>query len=160
MAHDGAAESEESGVLSEPGARREADTSSDVEPADGIASPPAGWIRVCASDELEEGGDGVRFELPPARAGGQPVAAFVVRYDGRPRAWLNICRHVPIELDWMPGKFFDVSGLYVVCATHGATYEPDTGHCIAGPCKGASLEAVAVIECDAAVWANPARSSQ
>lgn len=127
---------------------------------DAAAVGGEGWLRVCDSDALEEGGDGVRFELPPLRPGTSPVAAFVVRYDGQPRAWLNSCRHVPIELDWLPGKFFDFSGLYLVCASHGATYEPDTGHCIAGPCKGASLEPVPVIERHGAIWAVPADASQ
>ena len=28
----------------------------------------------------------------------------------------------------------------LVCATHGAIYEPDTGRCIGGPCVGDRLE--------------------
>lgn len=118
---------------------------------------PEGWIRVCASDELAEGGDGVRFELPVSvsRAGAPAPQAFAVRYDGRVHAWLNRCAHVPVELDWMPGKFFDESGLLLICATHGATYEPDTGHCVGGPCRGKALEPVTVCERDGIIWADP-----
>jgi nitrite reductase/ring-hydroxylating ferredoxin subunit len=115
----------------------------------------ADWIRVCDSAALEEGGDGRRVELPPLRPGGAPRPAFVVRYDGQPRAWLNRCAHLPVELDWLPGKFFDDSGLYLICATHGAIYEPDSGRCAGGPCRGASLEAVPVVERDGGVWVAP-----
>jgi nitrite reductase/ring-hydroxylating ferredoxin subunit len=116
-----------------------------------------GWIAVCSSDALAEGGDGVRFELPPtgpARSADRPLQAFVIRYDGRPHAWLNRCAHVPVELDWLPGRFFDDAGLLLVCATHGAAYEPDSGLCVAGPCRGASLVPVPVIERDGMILAE------
>jgi len=32
----------------------------------------------------------------------------------------------------------------IVCATHGATFRPEDGYCIAGPCAGDRLEPVAV----------------
>ena len=88
-----------------------------------VAEAIGGWIDVCASGELVEGGDGVRF-------------------DGQPRAFLNRCAHVAMELDWLPGRFFDEAGLYLICATHGALYEPDSGACVAGPCRGAALLAL------------------
>jgi nitrite reductase/ring-hydroxylating ferredoxin subunit len=52
----------------------------------------------------------------------------------------------------MEGEFFDKAGLYLICATHGATYEPDTGHCIMGPCKGQRLVALQVEERDNQVY--------
>ena len=98
---------------------------------------------ICASAALTEGGPGVRFKL---QMHGAPAAAFAIRYDGRVYAYLNSCAHIPVELDWMEGEFFDKAGLYLICATHGATYEPETGHCIMGPCKGQHLIAVKVEE--------------
>jgi nitrite reductase/ring-hydroxylating ferredoxin subunit len=56
-----------------------------------------------------------------------------------------------MELDWMPGKFFDFTETLLVCSTHGATYDPATGHCVGGPCRGARLRALAVEERDGAV---------
>lgn len=100
------------------------------------------WIDVCGSGELAEGGDGVRFEWGASDEEGRSVPAFVVRFDGRPRAYLNRCAHVAMELDWLPGRFFDDAGLYLICATHGAMYEPDSGQCVAGPCRGAALVAL------------------
>ncbi len=109
------------------------------------------WLDVCAARELADGGDGVRFDWPDAARGGAPLPAFAVRHHGRVFAYLNRCAHVPVELDWLPGKFFDDSGLYLICATHGATYEPASGRCVGGPCRGASLIALRCEEHDGRV---------
>jgi nitrite reductase/ring-hydroxylating ferredoxin subunit len=98
---------------------------------------------ICASGDLAEGGTGVRFERA-ARHGTEP--AFVVRFDGQARAFVNRCAHVPMELDWQPGVFFDADGLYLVCATHGAMYDPATGACAGGPCRGQGLTPIPVRE--------------
>jgi nitrite reductase/ring-hydroxylating ferredoxin subunit len=109
-----------------------------------------GWQCIAAANELIEGGDGVRFDVE--RGSLDPLAAFCVRFDGQPRAFLNRCAHVPVELDWQPGKFFDDTGVYLICATHGAMYEADTGACIAGPCRGQSLRALAAKEEGDKIW--------
>jgi nitrite reductase/ring-hydroxylating ferredoxin subunit len=102
-------------------------------------------VRVCASDELVDGGDGVRRNAVGKNG---EATVFFVRYDGRPFGYLNQCAHVPMELDWSEGKFFESSGLYLMCATHGAIYEPDTGKCVGGPCRGARLRKVETEERD------------
>ena len=93
---------------------------------------------ICASDALAEGGDGVRFD---AVHGGD--AGFAIRHHGQVRAFVNRCPHAGTELDWQPGEFFEESGLYLICSTHGALFEPGRGFCVAGPCRGASLEPLA-----------------
>ncbi len=103
---------------------------------------------ICASAALAEGGKGVRFVL---RAFPGEERGFVVRHGGLPCAFVNQCPHLGTELDWQPGEFFEESGLYLVCSTHGAIFEPDTGLCVAGPCHGASLEPLQVRECDGQV---------
>jgi len=75
-------------------------------------------------------------------------AAFVVRFRGQVAAFLNRCGHVPVELDWQQGEFFDSSGLYLICATHGALYAPDSGRCLGGRCNGKGLVKVSVSEED------------
>ena len=104
---------------------------------------------ICASADLVDGGRGVRFALV---RWGVTSAAFAIRYMGKVHAYLNSCAHVPVELDWMEGEFFDQSGLYLICATHGATYDPATGQCVMGPCKGQRLMALRVAERDGTVY--------
>jgi nitrite reductase/ring-hydroxylating ferredoxin subunit len=52
----------------------------------------------------------------------------------------------------MEGEFFDDSGLYLICSTHGATYEPHTGFCVGGPCKGKSLQRLEIEERDGNIF--------
>ena len=59
-----------------------------------------------------------------------------MRFQGQPHAYLNRCSHVAMELDWQPDRFFDDTGRWLMCATHGAVYEPATGECQGGPCRG------------------------
>lgn len=104
---------------------------------------------ICASAELADGGAGVRFTI---RYHGQDEPAFVIRFRGKTYAYLNRCAHVPIEIDWDHGKFFDHSGLYLVCATHGALYLPETGRCALGRCNGRGLVPLAVNERDEKIF--------
>ncbi len=105
---------------------------------------------VCASDQVTERGDGFRFTLDSAD--GSWLPAFVVRYRGRAYAYVNRCAHVSVELDWSEGRFFDLSGLYLVCSTHGAAYHPDSGRCAAGPCRGGGLIRLPVEERDGMIF--------
>jgi nitrite reductase/ring-hydroxylating ferredoxin subunit len=113
---------------------------------------PDDLIPICLSADLEEGGKGIRF---PITAWGADATGFVVRYDGIVHAYINRCAHVPIELDWTEGEFFESSGLYLMCSTHGAIYTPESGHCAGGPCRGKHLHKMIVIEKDAQVFWQP-----
>lgn len=104
---------------------------------------------ICRSEELQDGGAGVRFEL---QWHDENSPAFAVRYGGKAYAYLNRCGHVPVQLDWQPGEFFDLSKLYLICATHGALYAPDNGRCVSGRCNGRGLQALPVSEHDGAVY--------
>ena len=103
---------------------------------------------ICTSADVAECARGVRFVLEH----GSPTGAFAIRFRARVSAFVNRCPHLGTELDWQPGEFFEESGLYLVCSTHGAIFEPDTGKCVAGPCRGASLEPLQVREREGRVF--------
>ena len=107
---------------------------------------------ICTSDALLDGGKGVRF---PVAAFGSDATGFAVRHGGKVYAYLNRCAHVPVELDWFKGEFFESSKLYLMCSTHGAIYAPDTGACAGGPCRGGKLRPIAVSEIDDKVYWQP-----
>ena len=104
---------------------------------------------ICSADSLIEGGRGVRFEI---EKNGATLPGFVVRHRGAVRAYLNRCGHMPVELDWQHGEFFDASGLYLICATHGALYAPEDGRCLLGRCGGKGLQPLAVCEIDGQIF--------
>ena len=104
-------------------------------------------IPLCASADLLDGGDAVSFDLV---YDGRACRAFAIRFRGRVHAYLNRCTHVAMEMDFRPNRFFDVTGQWLICATHGATYRPDTGACAGGPCHG-GLAVIALSEQDGVV---------
>lgn len=104
---------------------------------------------ICASTVLAETGQGFRFRVTHRQ---RESDAFVVRFRGRVFGYLNECGHVPAQLDWLPGEFFDDSKLYLVCSVHGALYAPDSGRCLGGRCQGKGLTALAVDEVDGQVF--------
>lgn len=109
--------------------------------------------RICAGSDLVERGLAVRFAI---RWLGHEATGFVVRFGGAVHAYVNQCSHVAMELDWQPGDVFDRQLPVLVCATHGALFEPDTGRCAGGPCMGrGGLRALVVEERDGAVWWTP-----
>lgn len=97
------------------------------EPADDSLHP------LCPSGDLVNAGLAVPFDVV---YGGQTCRAFAIRFQGQVHAYLNRCAHVAMEMDWQPNRFFDDSGRWLVCASHGATYAPATGACAGGPCRG------------------------
>lgn len=103
------------------------------------------WQTVCPVSDLVPGAFlEFRLKQKAREPEGMPLTGFVF-LDGRePKAYLNICPHLGIELNWMPGKFMDADNLFIQCSTHGALFKPGTGECIAGPCQGDALTALAV----------------
>ncbi|TSA10745.1 MAG: Rieske (2Fe-2S) protein [Betaproteobacteria bacterium] len=123
--------------------------SSDNSREPGEPAPEASSRLICASADLTDGGDGVRFAFD---RNGETVPAFAIRHRGRVYAYLNRCAHIAMELDWKPGNFFDTDREYLICSTHGALYAPESGACRGGPCRGAALTALNLFEADGKVY--------
>lgn len=103
---------------------------------------------LCSSGELSNGGRAVPFDVVYA---GQTCRAFAVRFDGLVHAYLNRCAHVAMEMDWQPDRFFDDTGQWLLCSTHGAVYQPDTGACSGGPCRSGLIK-IPLVERDGVVF--------
>lgn len=77
---------------------------------------------------------------------------FVARFEGRIVGYENVCRHLPLTLDYADNRFFTEDQAYFICRTHGAVYEPLTGLCVRGPCQGASLKPLPLEISDGSIW--------
>jgi nitrite reductase/ring-hydroxylating ferredoxin subunit len=81
-------------------------------------------------------------------------SVIVERCGDAVRAWLNVCPHAGRRLDYAPGQFLRKDAL-LICAVHGASFDRRDGICVAGPCRGEHLRALAVrVEGDG-VWLIP-----
>jgi nitrite reductase/ring-hydroxylating ferredoxin subunit len=119
--------------------------------------PATAAQRLCTGDALADKGRAVVFDVLHFR---EPARAFALRFEGRVVAYLNRCVHVPTELDWQPGEFLDADREFIICSIHGATYAPQTGLCVGGPCGRGRLTRLATAEHDGAVWWQPTRDTQ
>jgi len=71
--------------------------------------------------------------------------AFLIYFNEHCYAYENSCPHTGVNLNWQKGQFFSLDGLYLQCSLHGALFEPDTGLCIRGPCKGERLKKMTIV---------------
>ena len=77
---------------------------------------------------------------------------LAVRRDGIAYFYLNRCPHRGIPLEWQPDRFLDASASLIQCASHGALFLIEDGQCVAGPCSGQRLRALACHEDAAGIW--------
>ncbi len=92
-------------------------------------------VPLCRLEDIEDG-EGKGFTLG---AGLDAEEIFVLREGRRLYGYVNSCPHTGVPLDFTPDRFLNADGSYIICATHGALFRIEDGHCIAGPCAGACL---------------------
>lgn len=95
-------------------------------------------IAVGRLDELDDPGCR-EFQIGD---GDWPFRGFVVRQGDAVRAYQNYCKHAGHPLNFKPDSFLTKDQTMIICASHGALYEIETGVCVAGPCPGKTLTAV------------------
>ena len=97
--------------------------------------------RLCRLEDIPDGGSAV-FRDPKA---GAEYSLMSVRRDGRVFVYVNSCPHIGAPLDFVTGRFLNVERTHILCSNHGALFRIEDGHCVDGPCRGDSLEAVAAL---------------
>jgi len=107
-------------------------------------------VRVGRLDEIEDPGCR-EFSIGD---GDWPFRGFVVRQGHDVFAYQNYCVHVGHPLNWMPDGFLTKDRTAIICASHGAVYEIDSGLCVGGPCRGKSLQQVQVEIRDGVIYAT------
>ena len=107
-------------------------------------------IAVGALDEIEDPGCR-EFSIG---GGDWPFKGFVVRRGDEVFAYQNFCVHLGHPLNWMPDRFLTKDLTAIMCASHGAVYEIDTGLCFAGPCLGKELIKVELAVRDGVVYVS------
>ncbi len=117
-------------------------------------APESPAEHLCAAAAIEERGRAWVWDVLEY---GRPARAFALRFDGELRAYMNRCVHVPTEMDWQPGEFFDLDRRWILCSIHGALYEPADGRCVGGPCGRGRLTPLRVHERDGQVYWYPSR---
>jgi len=107
---------------------------------------PTEVFAICPASEIEKG-NAKAFSLSRITEAGEarPFPLVVVRtHRDEFFGYVNVCPHKGSWLNFGDGSFFSRDRAFLRCGRHGALFEIESGLCIAGDCKGDSLEPVAV----------------
>ena len=100
---------------------------------------------ICAmSDIPSQRARGFQLEIVNEDGTKKPWPIFVVRWGKQVFGYVNKCPHDGVNLDWERNQFLDPNGIRIICGKHGALFELGTGMCVDGPCKGRSLQPIAL----------------
>ena len=105
-----------------------------------------------SSADLADNGKPILFQLPNGQK------AFVIRWQGGLHGYINECQHASVPMDF-EGDVLESERQFILCPYHGAIYQPDTGKCVGGPCRGSTLDAVPVEERDHKIWLQAGREA-
>ena len=119
--------------------------------------PPHQPVLLCEAAALQERGRAHTFDVLHFR---EPATAFALRFEGQVVAYLNRCAHVPTEMDWQAGEFLDSDKRFIMCAIHGAAYDPLDGRCVTGMCGRRGLTSLQVQEREGQVYWYPSRDTR
>ena len=76
------------------------------------------------------------------------LTAVVIRSSTKVSAWINSCPHDGSKLCNDPKYLWNKDLNRVQCMHHQAIFNPDTGFCDNGPCRGENLTSLHVVEND------------
>lgn len=103
-------------------------------------------LAVVDTSRLTAEGDALGFHYRDRL--GRKQRGLLVRWQGKLYAYHNRCPHWSTPLDEDGPELFDHGSGTLICQTHGARFEPETGECIEGPCLGDRLTPLAIEEID------------
>ena len=98
---------------------------------------------LCRGTEIAEGEARGFAPWPGARK-----QVIVLRRGGRLFGWLDSCPHYQggTPMAWKRNGYLNAARTRLICFSHGAEFDPETGECTLGPCLGKRLRAMPVIE--------------
>jgi nitrite reductase/ring-hydroxylating ferredoxin subunit len=70
---------------------------------------------------------------------------LLTRTDHDVSAFENVCPHARSPLERPDGRVVVHQKKFIVCAAHGASFQMDTGRCVAGPGLGTALHRVPIV---------------
>jgi nitrite reductase/ring-hydroxylating ferredoxin subunit len=60
----------------------------------------------------------------------EEIEIFLVRTDGNVRAFVNVCPHRYLPLNWKNDSFLTLDKTRILCVVHAALFDTDSGDCL------------------------------
>ena len=96
--------------------------------------------KICDLNDIEDGESmGLTVEI-----NGNAKMLIAIRQGDQAFVYINSCPHIGAPLDLQPGKFLSHDKKHILCSTHGALFEINTGPCVFGPCQDDHLDVLPV----------------
>jgi nitrite reductase/ring-hydroxylating ferredoxin subunit len=102
--------------------------------------------RLCALADIPDGGSA------GIEAAGLGRGYLALRRGASVFVYVNSCPHIGAPLDFRPGQFLNLEKTHILCSLHGALFNIEDGRCVAGPCAGDRLQAVATVVRDGILY--------
>jgi nitrite reductase/ring-hydroxylating ferredoxin subunit len=96
---------------------------------------------LCHLNEIPDGG----AKEVVFGAGPDCFRVLLLRLGKEAYAYHNCCPHYSLPLNYEPGAFHVYDREYLMCAHHTALFRIEDGECFDGPCAGAHLTRVAIV---------------
>jgi nitrite reductase/ring-hydroxylating ferredoxin subunit len=86
---------------------------------------------LCRSDEIGDPGSKGPFNVVLE---GEETEIFLARKDGVTRAYINVCPHRYLPLNWKDDAFLTFDKGRILCVVHAAVFEIADGACVTTHC--------------------------
>jgi nitrite reductase/ring-hydroxylating ferredoxin subunit len=90
----------------------------------------AGDILCRVSDIADPGSKGPFVVVLGSEEGDEETEIFLVRSEGKVRAFVNVCPHRYLPLNWKDDSFLTLDKSRILCVVHAALFDTDTGDCL------------------------------
>ena len=81
------------------------------------------------------------------------LSIMLLQQNGQYHAFENSCPHQGRRMDYAVGQFLTDGVGTLICPAHGAEFNPNSGLCTNGPCKGQSLKSIPIQLNEEAIFA-------
>ncbi len=107
--------------------------------SDHVGGPKPGTVLALIDDLPDHGGKSLDFRVEE----GHLVSIFIQKKGDCVQVYHNRCPHAGTPLNLFNDRFMDIENESLLCRTHGAKFDFETGQCLSGPCRQEFLRKVA-----------------
>jgi len=111
---------------------------------------PKKWLYIDSKENILD----KNFIIKSLHYKNEPFSAIIYPYEYKIYAYLNLCVHMPKQLNCESNTIFDKDRHHLRCSMHGIIYDLKTGTSLSAMCEGEKLKALRTIELNGDIYIN------